>query len=254
MNSKELLEIKNLRKQAPDEIIIDIDDREEHGVRCFSAVGILLVNAGYHIELWYAEGMKQPHIHIKEIPHIADLTKEQGTRYRKLFYEKYIPKEFWNEKIPDFSICNPYEEAYHPIAEENKPHYKYKTIKTLRSEFNKDKINFCEPELYNQAKKEESKKITFNIQRELNGDYLYQKIASKISIIYMADCFGLKPLGRRLRNCPFHADKTPSLFLDERGIFNCFGSDCKAKGNIIKFYAMLKKLNPNFKLELKNEK
>jgi hypothetical protein len=81
---------------------------------------------------------------------------------------------------------------------------------------------------------------------------LYQKIASKISIKDIADRFGLEPYGARKRHCPFHDDGTPSLDLSEDlGLFNCYG--CKSGGNIIKFYAMLKQLNPNFKLEVPNE-
>ena len=61
------------------------------------------------------------------------------------------------------------------------------------------------------------------------------------NIIEIADSFGLKPLGAKLRICPFHEDTNPSLSLsEEKGLFNCFG--CSAKGNIIKFYAMLTKL------------
>ncbi len=65
-----------------------------------------------------------------------------------------------------------------------------------------------------------------------------------LKITEIADDFGLKPLRRKLRVCPFHADKNPSLSLsNEKGVFNCFG--CSAKGNIITFYAMLKKVRPN---------
>jgi len=62
-----------------------------------------------------------------------------------------------------------------------------------------------------------------------------------LKITDIADQFNLKPLKKTLRICPFHADKDPSLSLsNEKGVFNCFG--CGAKGNIITFYAMLKKL------------
>ncbi len=60
-------------------------------------------------------------------------------------------------------------------------------------------------------------------------------------ITEIADEFRIKPLGRKLRLCPFHKDKAPSLSLsNEKGLFNCFG--CGAKGNLIKFHAMLKKV------------
>lgn len=65
-----------------------------------------------------------------------------------------------------------------------------------------------------------------------------------LKITEIADQFNIKPLKRKLRICPFHEDKNPSLSLsNEKGVFNCFG--CGAKGNIITFYAMLKKLKQN---------
>jgi len=71
-----------------------------------------------------------------------------------------------------------------------------------------------------------------------SGSFIFEGGASIISI---ADNFGLKPLGHKMRVCPFHQDKDPSLSLsEEKGLFNCFG--CSSKGNIYKFYAMLKKL------------
>ena len=258
MNSEQYLKSKNLRKQTTNEIIVDIDDRTEHGFYCYQATGINLVKAGYHIELWYADGMKNPHIHIKKILNLDSLTKEEGTRYRKLFYEKHIPKEFWRAEkmddnqgeIPDWSLCNPYEEAYHPIAEENKPHHKYKTLKTLRSEFNKGNINQIELDLWDKAKPPlEPPNFTIYRSKNFNGnaETLAQKIAQRISIIAMANQFGLKPIGKRLRVCPFHTDTNPSLSLNEQfGLFNCFG--CHA--NIILFYAMLKQLKSDFKIEV----
>lgn len=65
-----------------------------------------------------------------------------------------------------------------------------------------------------------------------------------LKITDIANQFRIKPLNRKLRICPFHNDKNPSLSLDdEKGVFNCFG--CGAKGNIITFYAMLKKVKKN---------
>lgn len=64
---------------------------------------------------------------------------------------------------------------------------------------------------------------------------------SKIKIMDIANQFGIKPFNRKLRLCPFHADTNNSLSLsNEKGVFNCFG--CGKKGNIITFYAMLKKI------------
>lgn len=67
-----------------------------------------------------------------------------------------------------------------------------------------------------------------------------ETIISKVSIVELADRYNLRPLGKLKRICPFHADKDPSLSLnDEKGLFNCFG--CSAHGNIVKFKALLKK-------------
>lgn len=246
MDSANLLLLKNMRKQFVNEVIFDIDDRSETGLECYMETAIALVNAGYHIEVWYAVGMKNPHIHIKNIPHIDQLSRKEGTQYRKLMFEKYIPKRFWNEKIPDYSIANPYEDGYHPISEENKPHYKYGTLVTLRSEFNPNKLNFCEKDLFNQVKI--ITPSTYKLS-DYSGDLLYRKIAAKISILVIADQFGLKPIGKQLRVCPFHADSSPSLSLNQDlGLFHCFG--CNVSGNIIKFYDMLKDIRKDFKLEV----
>lgn len=65
-----------------------------------------------------------------------------------------------------------------------------------------------------------------------------------LKITDIADNFNIKPLRKKLRFCPFHKDENASLSLsNEKGVFNCFG--CGVKGNIITFYAMLKKLKQN---------
>lgn len=80
------------------------------------------------------------------------------------------------------------------------------------------------------------------------GNTLSSKIAAKVSILFIADKYGLMPLHKTKRICPFHADGNPSLSLsEEKGCFYCFG--CGAKGGIIKFYAMLKELNPQFTIK-----
>ncbi len=234
MKHEEFMKIKKFRMIERDEIVVDIDDPSENGIYCYNETGINLVNAGYHIEIWYAKGMKAPHIHIKNILNLEELNYEELKEYKKLFLEKYIPKDYWNDKIPDYSLC-----SKHPIAEENKPHHKYGTIKKLVSEFNEQKFNFCEKDLYDKIKQIKESQIKRNLNN--NSETLSGQIASKISIIGLADKFDIKPLNRKLRVCPFHADKNPSLSLnDNLGLFHCFG--CNVSGNIIKFYAMLKKL------------
>lgn len=239
------LESNGMRLIEPNEIIVDIDDLTLNGAYAYHKTGLNLLNAGYRFEIWYAEGQKYPHMHIKNIPHIAELEPEKLKTYKKLFLEKYIPKEHWNEKIPDYSLCNK-----HPIAEENKPHLKYKTIKKLLTVFNPDNENFCEKSLFLKSKQINNKILIKKSSVVYNSETIAQKIASKISILSIADQFGLMPLGMNLRVCPFHADSNPSLSLnEENGLFNCFA--CHTSGNIIKFYVLLKKLNPGVKL--KNE-
>lgn len=260
--SNSYLASKNLRVQAKDEVIFDIDDRTEHGKKCFYETCFRLVHeAGYHVELWGAEGNKNPHIHLKAIPHIADLSLEEGKHYRLLMFERYIPREFWRTEkkssdegaIPDYSLANPYEDAYHPIAEENKPHYKGYGVKVLIADFNSNRANFCEKDLFlqSQALAQRHTIARDNLtQGKVYSATLAGKIASKVSILSIADSFGLSPSGKRMRECPFHADSTPSLSLDaERGLFNCFG--CHSSGNIIKFYALLKELKRGFSLGAK---
>lgn len=269
MNDNIYLVSKNLRKQECDEIFIDIDDRSEHGSRCVSAVGLALYNTGYWFELWFAPGMKQPHIRIPKVFVLTHLSKEENKEYRRAFYKKYITKEFWQEtinddrkKIPDLSLCDPYEDKFHPVPKQGMPHHKYKTLYLKVAEFNNDgrSWNFTEAELYNavfnlnlenenQNVTYESKKTNYNSLKK----YLFQKIAAKISIIDIADKFGLLPKGKPKRTCPFHNDGKPSLSLnDELGIFNCLG--CHTSGNIIKFYALLKQIDPKFKYVLDKPK
>ena len=78
-------------------------------------------------------------------------------------------------------------------------------------------------------------------QKNIKFDQKSGQIYTIKKITEIADDYDLKPLGKKVRICPFHGDKDPSLSLsDEKGLFNCFG--CGVKGNIIKFKAMLKKV------------
>jgi hypothetical protein len=105
------------------------------------------------------------------------------------------------------------------------------------------------------------KELTLKIMKKTSLSYIYELLEDccysisknqnsnkifvyngKNNIIALADSFGLKPLGAKIRICPFHNDTNPSLSLsEEKNLFKCFG--CSAKGNIIKFNAMLKRLN-----------
>lgn len=226
------------------EIVFDFDNRE-FGFHGINFTGINLYNSGYEFEIWYAQGQKSPHLHIKNIQGLENLELEQLKEYKKLFMRKYSSRKYL--KFLDIQLI-----GKHRIAKENETHYKYKTIKKLLGIWNENKENFAEQDLLKEAKLPKLLNSTIYSNKNFNGnaETLAGKIAQKISIIAMADNFGLKPTGRKLRVCPFHADSNPSLSLNEGlGLFNCFG--CQSSGNIILFYTMLKKLNPKFRIEVK---
>lgn len=87
-------------------------------------------------------------------------------------------------------------------------------------------------------------KATQTYTSNVAGKGITAQITREISIIDIAEQFGIRVKGNKAV-CPFHADKDPSLvFYEQQGRFCCFG--CQARGNIIKFYAMLKELKPDF--------
>jgi len=208
----------------PDEIVFDVDDREK-GFKAINFIGIELCRANYYFQIWYCEGGKSPHLHVKNIKGLEDLESEQLRKYKKLFIKKYTPQEYL--KFIDVQIC-----GKHRIAEENKPHYKYKTIKKLLGVWNGDKQNHIEMDLYEEAKQEE--KI------EVSIDPSAIELKDKLKITDIAKKYGLKIRGK-MAICPWHDDKSPSLSLsDEKGVFNCFG--CNASGDLITFVRMLEDL------------
>jgi len=248
MDYQEFQNLKNFRPIARDEIVLDCDDRG-NGDFALRQIGMAMSAVSYRLEIWKAAGQKSYHIHIKDIPHITELPKEQNRLYKELLIKKYINKVIeilgykpqYFDRV-DFSLCIP----DHLIAKENNLHYKYKTKKELLAAINQDYKNFCEQDIYQQVLnyKPESRLLK---NENIETKTLSQKIAQKISILAIADKFGLKPFGKPTRICPFHIDKNPSLSLNNsRGLYHCFG--CQSSGNIIKFYAMLKKLNPDFRI------
>jgi len=249
MKYQQFKQIKNWRQIEPNEIVIDCDNKKGLGDIGIRHICMVMSLDGYKIEIWKAEGQKSYHAHIKEIPHLEDLNKEQRRKYKEIILKKYISQVREFIEAPeldniDFTLC-----ANHSVAQEGKPHYKYGTIKTLRAVINEDNQNFCDIDVLEQAKQGESIKIYK--QGQSQGETLAQKIAQKISIIGIAKQFGIKVHGN-MAVCPFHADTNPSLSLDDqKGLFHCFG--CHVSGNIIKFYYRLKKLNPDFEVVVKNE-
>jgi len=207
----------------PNEIVFDFDDRD-WGFHGINFTGINLYNAGYKFEIWYSEGGKSPHLHLKDIQFMNLKNWEQIKEYKKLFMRKYAPKKYL--MYLDIQLI-----GKHRIAEENKPHYKYKTIKKLMGVWNENKENIAEEELIKKAQQVEVYHPTYDP---------HSTIIKQVSITDIARKYGLKFRGKMVF-CPFHEDKTPSLSLsDKKGLFNCFG--CNASGNIIKFIQMLEDL------------
>lgn len=217
------------RKILPNEIVFDAD----HRGKGFEAINFIANNLlhEYKFEIYYANGQKSPHLHVKNIIGLEELEKKQLQEYKILFIKKYTPKEYWD--IMDYQVCN----KNHLIAEENKPHYKYNYVKKLLKVFNEDKENYADTELLEEAEKE--------IEVVFSVDPNAILLKDKIRITDIALKFGLKKSGGNW-DCPFHDDKNPSLSLsDELGSFNCFG--CDAKGGILLFAGMLEDLKKDDK-------
>jgi len=252
--------MNNMRIIRKNEIVIDCDTRP-YGDLGIIAITNLMAEDGYRIEVYKAKGQKSGHGHIKDIPEIGSLDKHQRKTYKELLLKKYIEKsrklfKKYNAKEMnkvldeiDFSLC-----GKHLIAEPNKKHYKYNQTKQLVKIINPSKENFLDTEVFKQAK--EGIKPNTNIKnskvREDFKQSLAYKISQKISIIDIADQYGLKPLGSHKRICPFHPDSKPSLVLYENtGTFLCYSDKCGVSGNIIKFVYELKKLNSDFEVKVK---
>lgn len=234
MNYEEFQKKNNLRKISPNEIVLDCDCREngDLGIR---RVCMVMGYAGYRIEIYKAEGQKSYHSHIKDIPHINTLSKEQNKEYKELILKKYVAKvrEFVSspelDKI-DFTLCV-YE---HLVAEEYKPHFKYKTIKKLIAVINEELQNFCEKDIYEQVQQKKEYKL------KVKGSGITAEITRRVSIIDLARKYGIEVDRKGKALCPFHSDNnTLSLkFYEKQGRFCCFG--CNVKGNIIDFLVLLK--------------
>ena len=72
-------------------------------------------------------------------------------------------------------------------------------------------------------------------QTEVNQTNLFQTVRFHITARDAAVRYGLNPNHHNMCVCPFHADHTPSMKVDER--FFCFG--CGAKGDVIDLTAHL---------------
>lgn len=60
------------------------------------------------------------------------------------------------------------------------------------------------------------------------------QIKQQLSITKILDYYGIKSVRNKRINCPFHADKTPSMQVYENtNTVYCFSSNCKTHGKAI---------------------
>jgi len=212
MEQTELAKKKNWRLIQDNEIVIEFDDCPD-STSAIMEIGNNLLSNGFSFEIWKAEGQRSPHIHIKNFN--KKLTKE----YKKNFIQKYVPQQWVN--YADFSLC-----SKHMIAQEDKPHYKYRTIKKLLGKWNENKENLVENDLY---ESEEEDKIDYTKTTGITAE-----IVKKVSIINLAKSYGLNVVRSR-SECPFHNGDNPTSleFSRQKGTFRCYS--CGIHGNIVDF-------------------
>lgn len=212
MNKEEYLQDKYGRYILPDEVVIEMDyPCPDFDIAMYDVIE-RLIYAGYNMELWNAEGMKCSHLHIKNIYRLDKLDDNIRRRYKELFLKNYVGSEFF--QYVDIQLC-----GKHRIAEENKPHWKYGTIKKLIAHYNKCKINYKEDHIVRRAEIEIVKEKFMKRER---------KVHSNEDILQVAEELGISVNKNRMAICPWHPDRTPSLMLYEDGHYHCFS--CRAHG------------------------
>ncbi len=70
---------------------------------------------------------------------------------------------------------------------------------------------------------------------------IFEKVKSDVTVLQAAEYYGIKPDAKKMVNCPFHDDSTPSLKLNE-DYFYCFG--CGAAGDVIELVSRLFNIKP----------
>ena len=73
-------------------------------------------------------------------------------------------------------------------------------------------------------------------------DHLIDEVRARVDIVdVVSEYVTLQRSGRRFRGlCPFHAEKTPSFYVDqEKQLYHCFG--CRAGGNVFTFLCEIEK-------------
>lgn len=232
----------NLREIERNEVVFDVDNREI-GFQAINEIAVRLSKEGYKFMIYYAKGQKSPHLHLKEIPKLDLLNREQLKKYKEMMLVKYTPE--YALAFVDKSLC-----GVHCVACEEMPHFKYETEKRLIGVYNENNQNFRDEEIFNKIIEMGDAKERTMVGSGIEGENITSQIASKISIIFIAEKFGIKVGGDNMACCPFHQDDTPSMkFYEMQGRCHCFG--CGYDGSIIKFYDTLKKLKLSFVLSKK---
>lgn len=212
MNKEEYLQDKYGRWILPDEVLIEFDAPcPDYDIAMYDVIQ-RLIYAGYNMELWNADGMKCPHLHIKNINGLEKLDDNIRRRYKELVLKNYVGAEFF--PYVDISLC-----GKHRIAEENKPHWKYNTIKKLIAQYNMCKINGIEDHIVRRAE------IEIAREKIMAHKHTYH---SPDDIIKVADELGMPVNKNRMALCPWHPDRIPSLMLYKDNHYHCFG--CGAHG------------------------
>jgi hypothetical protein len=234
MNQAQLSQIKNWRPILDNEIVIEYDD-SPNSWEAINGTGINLFKDGFAFEIWYAKGQRSCHIHIKNLEGF-NVSDEARPKAKELFILKYVPEK--HKPFVDLKMS----EAKRLIAEENKLHFKYHTIKKLLGEFNQGHSNIFPKYIIQEA--EESLKEKHQRKVSVVSSGITAEIIKKVSIIDLAKRrYKLDVDARGLCVCPFHNDNDPSLkFYDEQGKFCCFGRGCDKKGNIIDFIKYMEEL------------
>lgn len=226
MNYEQFQEIKKLRQILNKEIVLEFDAKPEWDVYSESWEAIRETACNLHprfnFEIYFHEKGKSPHLHLK------NFNRGLSAEEKKAFALNFVPVRY--HFALDFSLY-----GKHLIACEEKPHFKYRTIKRLLGIWNEDKQNIFPEDL---AVKEEPKVFL--------SDGLNEKLIGKFSIRDVAARYGLKPTD----NCPFHDDKGKNFWLNtKKNTFKCFSPECGVGGDLVTFIAKMKVLRGEIKDE-----
>lgn len=107
-----------------EEIIFDIDKFEGDVWELYDKLICCLSGKDYHLELWYADGQRSPHLYVF-VRELAGLSPEVREEYKRKFLLKYC-------SYADLNLA----EEGRLISAKGKAHFKYGTIKRKLGEWN----------------------------------------------------------------------------------------------------------------------